>query len=193
MVVQCGIGKVNAARITQALIDRFDPCAVVNSGVAGGVGEGLRVGDIVIGAGLVQHDFDVTALGYAKGYLFEGEKDRPTVFRSDPALIAALKSAAAGAAPDCGVREGVIASGDLFVAKAETKRELRERFGAVAAEMEGASVAQTAHYAGVPFVVLRVISDLADGTAPDSYDSFELETAARSAEVIRRFAKEATK
>ncbi len=189
VAVRCGIGKVNAARITQTLIDRFSPRCVVNSGIAGGVGEGLRVGDIVIGEGLVQHDFDVTAFGYARGYVFEGPKDRPTVFRSDPALAQALAAAASAAAPDRGVRMGIIASGDVFVAKAETKKELRDLFGATAAEMEGAAVAQTAHYAGVPFAVLRVISDLADGGAPDSYESFEDETAFLSAEIIKTLAR----
>ena len=190
VVVRCGIGKVNAARITQAMIDRFSPGAVVNSGIAGGVGEGLHVGDVVIGTGLSQHDFDVSALGYVKGYLFEGEPGRPTVFRADPALCAAVRSAAQAAAPDRGVHEGVIVSGDVFVAQSETKRALREDFSALAAEMEGAALAQTAYYAGVPFAVLRVISDLADGDSPESYDTFEQDTADLSAAVIRRLAKD---
>ena len=189
VVVRCGVGKVNAARITQALIDRFEPAGVVNSGIAGGVGEGLHVGDVVIGTGLIQHDVDVTALGYAKGNLFEGEKTAPTVFCSDEKLCDLLKTSAAQAAPERGVHGGIIVSGDVFIAKQDTKKELRETFGALAAEMEGAAVAHTAHYAGVPFAVLRVVSDLADGTAPASFDSFEDETAHLSAEIICALAK----
>lgn len=184
VVVRCGIGKVNAARCTQALIDRFAPGAVINSGIAGGVGEGLRVGDIVIGAKLVEHDFDLSPLGYAKGNICEGDKNEPTYLSSDETLVAAIRAAAAAAAPDRAVHDGVIASGDRFVADRETKTELRARFNAMAAEMEGAALAHTAFYAGVPFAVVRVISDLADGGAPASYTDFETETANMSANVM---------
>ena len=184
VVVECGIGKVNAARCTQALIDRFAPRAVINSGIAGGVGDGLHVGDIVVGTALVEHDFDLTALGYAKGNVCEGKKSKPTFFASDAKLVAAICAAAKLVAPDRGVHEGVIASGDVFVADKKTKTELKTRFNAMAAEMEGAAVAHTAQFAGVPFAVIRAISDLADGGAPVSFSVFEDETAALSAKMM---------
>ena len=191
VVVRCGIGKVNAAITTQTLIDRFAPGCIVNTGIAGGVGAGLAVGDVVIGTKLAEHDFDLTPLGYAKGNVCEGDKTKPTFFEGDAALIDSLVSAAKTADPDRGVKTGVIVSGDVFVADRALKKKLAEDFGALAAEMEGASVAHTAAHAGVPFAVLRVISDLADGSASDSFTDFEEETAAHSSAVIRAFAKAA--
>ena len=95
VLVKCGVGKVNAARTAQILIDRFEPCALLNSGIAGGIGPGLSVGDAVVADGLVQHDFDVTAFGHARGYLCTGgDSSSPTVFRPDAAVQSALRRAA---------------------------------------------------------------------------------------------------
>ena len=193
VIVKCGEGKVNAARCTQALIDRYSPRCIVNSGVAGGVGEGLRVGDIVLGASLVEHDFNVMALGYAKGNICTAEKTAPTYFYSDPALLDAIGTAAKEIAPERGLHRGVIASGDLFIAAPKTKAQLRSLFNATAAEMEGAAIAHTANCAGVPCAVIRVISDLADGGAPESYTDFEEETAKLSAAVMMKMAEATAK
>ncbi|MDO4383073.1 MAG: 5'-methylthioadenosine/adenosylhomocysteine nucleosidase [Eubacteriales bacterium] len=188
VLIQCGVGKVNAARGTQMLIDRFDPCCIVNSGIAGGTKKGLSIGDIVVGTDLVQHDFDVTSFGYAKGYMCTGEDStKPTVFTAEPTLVNALVEAAHRTAPERGVHPGRIVSGDQFISGAEKKTELREVFDATCAEMESAAIAQTCQYSDVPFGILRVISDLADGTAPDSYDQFEEASANLSAAVILAF------
>ena len=185
VIVKSGIGKVNAARCAQLLIDRFAPGAIINTGIAGGADPSLSVGDIVIGTGLLQHDFDVTAFGHAKGYLCTGkDHDRPTVFRADERLADALERAAISRFPQRRVKRGTIATGDLFVSDGEKKRELWETFGASAAEMEGAAIAQTAFYAGIPFAVLRAISDQADGKAARSFEEFEEETAGLSSDVI---------
>lgn len=185
VIVKSGIGKVNAARCAQLLIDRFTPDAIINTGIAGGTDSSLSVGDIVIGTRLLQHDFDVTAFGHAKGYLCTGnEHDRPTVFRADEKLADALESAAAERFPERRVKRGIIATGDLFVADSGKKRELWELFGASAAEMEGAAIAQTAFFAGIPFAVLRVVSDQADGKAARSFEEFEEETAKLSSDVM---------
>ncbi|MBQ6622733.1 MAG: 5'-methylthioadenosine/adenosylhomocysteine nucleosidase [Mogibacterium sp.] len=189
VLVRCGVGKVNAARGTQMLIDLFEPEAILNSGIAGGTAEGLQVGDVVIGTDLVQHDFDVTAFGHAKGFLCTDEPDdKPTVFTADPALVDGL--AAASQKLPAGTRRihrGRLASGDQVIASTETNAEIAGLFGAMAAETESAAIAQTASYAGVPFAVIRVISDLADGTAPESYETFEIESADFSAAVIQEF------
>lgn len=186
-LARCGVGKVNAARCAQILIDRFDVDDLINTGIAGGVGAGLRIGDVVIGTELVQHDFDVSAFGYARGNLCDAaRRDAPTVFRSAPALIEALRAAAAALIDPARVKTGRIATGDRFVASAAEKRAIAEDFGAVAVEMEGGAVAQVAAAAGVPFVVLRAISDLADGSAHESFQAFEQETAALSAAILRR-------
>jgi len=188
VLVQCGVGKVNAARGTQMLIDLFDPEGIINSGVAGGTADGLSIGDIVVGRDFIQHDFDVTALGYAKGYMCTGaDSSRPTVYTADAALSKELTEAASGIADGRGVREGRIVSGDMFINTVGKKAELAEMFGATCAEMEGAAIAQTCAYSGVPFGVLRVISDLANGTSPENYAEFEKISAAFSAEVILRF------
>lgn len=146
----------------------------------------LSVGDIIIGEELVQHDFDVTAFGHAKGYLCTGEReDVPTVFRSDKKLVYLLESSAKEAGGSGKVRTGRIASGDIFVADRTLKESISHEFKAAAAEMEGAAIAQTAAYADIPFVVLRVISDQADGEAAESFETFEKQTAELSSAVIQ--------
>ena len=125
VVTKCGVGKVNAARCTQYLIDTYKPSAVINTGIGGGIAPGLKVGDAVVADGLVQHDFDVTAFGYAKGYLWTGkDKDKPTVFRPDAKVSDALVKAAESILKGTGVgiHRGIVASGDLFVADPETKK-----------------------------------------------------------------------
>lgn len=185
VLVKSGIGKVNAARCAQILIDKYSPDYLVNTGIAGGVGDGLAVADVVIGTELVQHDFDVTAFGYARGNLCDpGHRDTPSVFRSDTELIERFRAAAASLLDTSRVKTGRIATGDLFVASAEAKRDLVGTFGAVAAEMEGGAIAQVASLASVPFIVLRAISDLADGSSPASFETFEQETADLSAAIL---------
>lgn len=190
VLVKSGIGKVNAARCTQILIDRYTPDYVVNTGIAGGIGEGLAVGDVVIGAELVQHDFDVTAFGHARGYLCTGVNPKePTVFRSDKALVEAFRAAASSVLDPVRVKTGRIASGDQFISSPDVKRDLAGTFGAAAAEMEGCAIAQTAAYAGVPFIVIRAISDLADGSAAGSFDALEREAADLSASIIEKLVR----
>lgn len=188
VLVLCGVGKVNAAIGTQILIDRYGVETVINSGIAGGAAEGLSIGDIVIGTDFVQHDFDVTAFGHAKGYLCTGDDDsEPTVFSADKRLVEELADAVRKISVKRKVHLGRIASGDLFIADCRIKRKIAKKFAALATEMEGAAIAQTASYNNVPFAVIRVISDLADGTAPESYDCFEKESAEFSAEAVKSF------
>ena len=189
VVMECGIGKVNAARCVQAVIDNFAPGAVINTGIAGGIGNGLHVGDVVVSQSLVMHDFDLSPLGnYVRGALPGSVNTmEPTYIKADDAIREALVAAANAVVPGRGVRSGVIVSGDVFVSGKELKQELASRYHADAAEMEGAAVAQVAQLSGVPFAVLRVVSDLADGTAPESFATFELETASLSSKIVRKF------
>lgn len=183
LLLKSGVGKVNAARCTQILIDKFDPDYIINSGIAGGIAPELCVGDVVVGDELVQHDFDVSGLGYAKGYICTGvNPDQPTIFNSDEILIEKLEKAAQSVPGN--VHRGRIASGDLFVSSPDDKSRIRQEFSVSAAEMEGAAVAQTAAYGNIPFAVLRVISDQADGSAAESYTEFESEAAKKSSDVI---------
>ncbi len=187
VLVQSGIGKVNAARCTQLLIDKFTPDYIVNTGIAGGVGKGLAVADVVIGTELVQHDFDISVFGHARGYLATGvDHLNPTVFRSDAELVAAFRAAAEAVIGAERVKTGRIASGDQFISELSVKRDIAETFGAAAAEMEGCAIAQVAEYAGVPFVVVRAISDLADGDAADSSVDLEQMAADLSGSILEK-------
>ncbi len=188
VLVQCGIGKVNAARGTQMVLDYFEPACIVNSGIAGGTAPGLSVGDVIIGTDLVHHDFDGTACGYVMGYMFTGEDgNQPTVFTADSKIVDALEASAKKVAPERGIRRGRIATGDQFISSTEQKDRIRSQFSATCAEMESGAIAQTCHYANVPFGIIRVISDLADGSAAESFDTFEKETADLSAAVLLDF------
>ena len=187
VLVQSGIGKVNAARCTQILIDRFAPDCIVNTGIAGGIGKGLAVADVVIGTELVQHDFDISVFGHARGYLATGKDHlNPTVFRSDAALVEAFRRSAEAVVGAERVKTGRIASGDQFISERAVKRDIAETFGAAAAEMEGCAIAQVAEYAGVPFVVVRAISDLADESAADSSVDLEQMAADLSGSILEK-------
>lgn len=174
VVVQSGIGKVAAAVTAQILIDRFGAGVLINSGMAGGLDSRLAVKDLVVGTAAVQHDFDITAFGHAPGYI-SGEDDTvATAFRADEKLVALALDAAVEVLPaDSKAITGIIASGDIFVDDSALKSRIITQFGAAAAEMEGAAIAQTAVDNGVPFLILRTISDLAEHQANVSFDELE--------------------
>ena len=188
VIVKSGIGKVNAARCTQLLIDQYNPAAIINTGMAGGIHQGLSIGDFIIGTESVQHDFDVTAFGHFKGYMCTGDDDtQPTIYKSDKILVDTLSKAAKSVIKSRSVIYGRIATGDVFVSDTKLKKEIHKLFNAVAAEMESGAIAQTAYYANIPFVIARTISDLADGTAAESFEEFENKAADNSAEIVLKF------
>ena len=174
-----GIGKVNAA-LSTALVLQHHPDFVINTGSAGGLGSGLKVGDVVIGTQTAHHDVDVTAFGYAIGHV----PRMPARFESDPALCAAAEKAAA-AFEHAAVHRGLIVSGDQFVHSSESVAEVRRHFpDAQAVEMEAAAIAQSCHRFGVPFVVIRAISDLADEEADTSFETFLKTASVHSAQMV---------
>lgn len=174
-----GIGKVNAA-LSTALVLQHRPDFVINTGSAGGLGSGLKVGDVVIGTQTAHHDVDVTAFGYAIGHV----PRMPARFESDPALCAAAEKAAA-AFEHAAVHRGLIVSGDQFVYSSESVAEVRRHFpDAQAVEMEAAAIAQSCHRFGVPFVVVRAISDLADEEADTSFETFLKTASVHSAKMV---------
>lgn len=184
VVVQSGIGKVNAGICTQILADRFEVDAVVNTGVAGSLDERLDVGDLVVSTDCGWHDFDVTPLGYAPGQV----PGLPTLtFAADERLRACALAAASEVAPEVKALEGRVVSGDQFIATQEAKERLAGQFGGMCCEMEGAAIAQAASLNGVPFVVVRAISDKAG--APEQvtdYATFETAAAHRCAKIVAR-------
>lgn len=173
-IVQSGMGKVAAAATAQMLIDHFDVGVLINTGMGGGLSPELNVKDLVIGSEAVEHDFNLRALGYVRGSMNEKDKSTPTMFAANETMIRLAKEAADEVLP-AGSKAivGTVASADLFVSDAGTKAKLRKNHNAVVAEMEGAAIAHVASDNGVPFVILRTISDLAEGDAEISFHELE--------------------
>ena len=174
VVVQSGIGKVAAAITAQILVDEFGVNALLNTGMAGGLDSRLAVKDLVIATAALQHDFDITAFGHARGFMYGEDDQKPTLFVADETLCAKARAAAEAVLP-AGSKaiDGIVASGDIFVDDSALKAQLRDGFGAAAAEMEGAAIAQAAVANDVPFVIIRTISDLAEHQANVSFDELE--------------------
>lgn len=174
-----GIGKVNAAMTATYLILQ-GATRVIFTGVAGGVDPELRVGDIVVSTDLVQHDVDVTPLGYERGTI----PDETPAWQANEQLTELAMQAAADI-EGIQAKAGRVASGDQFIASAEGVQFLASQFGAACAEMEGAAVAQVCARAGVPFVVIRSISDTADHAAKVDYRTFMPLVAKHAKQVVR--------
>ena len=183
VVVKCGIGKVNAAIGTQILCDCFDVTAIVNTGIAGSLCAQQNIGDMVVSSDVWHHDFDCVAFGYPMCRI----PGMPQSFAADEKLIALAQQAAEQTGST--VRIGRIASGDQFVADPQLKEQITQRTQALCTEMEGAAIAQTAYRNGVPFVILRCISDKADNSAEMDYPAFEAMAAQRCAKVAMSLAQ----
>lgn len=172
ILTESGIGKTNAARTTQILIDYYKPEAIFNIGVAGGIAKKLEVGDIIISTSLVQHDFDITAFDHPKGYI-------PNIGNTIPIdnnLLNTTKTILD--TNNISYKEGVIASGDIFCTKESMATKINTQFNALCVEMEGASIAQTAHLSKTPCLVIRSISDCPDNNNKVTYEEF-LETSSK--------------
>jgi adenosylhomocysteine nucleosidase len=180
VTVRTGFGKTDAAMATTLLIDHFSPSAVFFSGTAGAVDPELNPGDIVIGTEVGYHDLgDALVDSFVRSPTrspISGQRD-PLFFPAHADLLAAARRAAATVKPR--VREGIIVTGDVFVGSPARRTELR-KLNASAVEMEGAAVAQICARFGVPSIIIRSITDHADGTAPQSYAQF-VDTASRNA------------
>lgn len=183
VVARCGVGKVNAALCVQVLADLYGVTHVVNTGVAGSLDASIDIGDLVVSTDALHHDMDVTALGYAAGQV-PGLSE--LAFPADPDLRARVARAAAAAAPELGVFEGRVVSGDRFVADRATKQRLAEGFGGRCCEMEGAAIAQACRANSLPFVIVRAISDKADGSDEELYPVFEEKAARHCAAIVEQ-------
>lgn len=180
IVAQCGVGKVNASALTQTLIHQ-GVTQIIFTGVAGGIARDLKVGDIVVSSDCVQHDVDVSGLGYEPGQI-PGEK---LAWRADTRLREAAIDAAR-ALGNVSVVSGRVLSGDQFIQDQLKAARLRETYQAACAEMEGAAVAQICHKWDVPFVIIRSISDAGDGGAATDFREFLPLAAERAATVVQR-------
>ena len=186
VVVQCGVGKVNAALCAQILCDCFGVTHLVNTGIAGSLCAELDIGDLVVSRDAMYHDFDCVHFGYPYGRVPGMDV---TAFPADDTLLGYAFAAAEQVNPSH-TRIGRVASGDLFVADAVQKERIIAATQALCTEMEGAAIAQTAYRNQVPFVILRAISDKADNSAQMDYPTFERIAAHRCAEVTKRLAKQ---
>ena len=181
VVVQCGMGKVNAGVCAQTLIAQFNVRTIINTGVAGSLDNALDIGDFVVSTDAVQHDFDVTPIGFERGeipytgkYSFEADKD----------LRAKAVDAIQKCCPDVTVHEGRVCSGDQFISTSEQKDRITSLFGGLCCEMEGGAIAHICYLNDVPFVIIRAISDKADGSSDMDYEEFKKISAKRSADAV---------
>jgi len=185
VTARSGAGKVNAAITATLLLDHFSPSAVVFTGTAGAIDSELNPGDVVIATAVGYHEFgDITTNGFVRSPTRNAATGRldPVFFPADPALLAAARRAASSVKPSAAgitdgsaarrIREGVIITGDAFVANPSRRQDLRRELNASAVEMEGAAVAQVCARFGVPAIIIRSITDHADGGAEDSYTRF---------------------
>lgn len=186
VVVQCGIGKVNAGICVQILADLFQVDAVINTGVAGSLRAEINIGDIVVSTDACEHDMDVTALGYKQGII---PQMKESFFKADRQLVEAAIEVCREVNPDINVYEGRVLSGDQFISGEEIKNKLIDLFDGSCTEMEGAAIAHAAFLNEIPYVVIRAISDKADGSAHMDYPEFERAAAAHSAKLVENLVK----
>lgn len=182
VLVESGIGKVMAGMSVAILADHFGVDAVINTGSAGALARGIAVGDVVLAEQLVYHDVDVTAFGYAYGQMAR----QPLYFEADRQILKLLQETLD--TKEQTWHSGLIATGDSFVASKAKVQEIQTHFPDVlAVEMEGAAIAQAAQHLGLPFAVIRAMSDNADHDASVSFDEFIVEAGKRSAQVLLAF------
>ena len=184
VIVQCGIGTVNAALCVQMLCDCFGVTHVVNTGIAGSLCADLDIGDLVISRDAMYHDFDCCAFGYPVGKV----PGMPVSFEADADLIELARTAAEQVNPGH-TKLGRVASGDQFVCEKAKKEYIISVTQALCTEMEGAAIAHAAYRNEIPFVIIRAISDKADDSAEMDYPTFEAIAAHRCAAVTAAMAK----
>lgn len=180
VVVKSGIAKVNAGICVQILADEFHVTHIINTGVAGSMDAKINIGDIVLSTDACYHDVDATIFGYKRG---EVPQMGRLEFQADEWLRNKAKEAIKAANPELGIFEGRVISGDQFIGGDVSKKPL-EQFGALCTEMEGAAIAQASYLNNIPFVIIRAISDKADGSAEVEYPVFEAKAAKDCAKLV---------
>ena len=169
VVVQSGISKVNAAMCTQILISEFNVDAIVNTGVAGALHDELDVLDVVISTEAIEYDVDATAFGYKMGEIPGMDN---SIFVADTQLIDSAYNSFDKKELKHKILKGRVVTGDKFVSDKASKDRLRKEFDGYCCEMEGGAIAHVASLNKIPFVIIRSISDKADGSADMTYNEF---------------------
>ena len=181
VVVRSGIGKVNAAVCAQILADRYQVSGIVNTGIAGSLMAKIDIGDIVLSTDALQHDMEATNFGYPAGQI---PRMDVLSFPADPKLLALAKECCGRVNPEIHTYEGRVVSGDQFISDQKKKDWLIETFHGYCTEMEGAAIAQAAYLNGIPFLIIRAISDKADNSANVDYPTFEAQAIIHSVNLM---------
>ncbi|MDR3156304.1 MAG: 5'-methylthioadenosine/adenosylhomocysteine nucleosidase [Lactobacillales bacterium] len=182
ILIKSGIGKVQSALTTTLLIHEFHVEAIINTGSAGGIGKGLKIGDIILSNQTAYFDADVTGFGYKYGQLPE----QPLYFETSRYLLASMEKAVSEL--KLPTSTGLILTGDSFVNDTDKIQNIKQRFpGALAIEMEGAAIAQVGRQFNIGVLVVRAISDTADEKATQNFDDFIIEAGKKSAELVLKF------
>ena len=191
-VIACaGVGKVNAAVCTAAMILEFAPEYILNTGVAGALGKGITVGDVIIADSCVEYDLEYGVLGDKRGSIFYPDSTSEIVMPADAELSAKLEAAASAVSGgEFAVKRGVVATGDKFISSNEAREDILSAFpDALCCEMEGAAIAQVCRLYSTKFSVLRSMSDSADGEAEMDFPTFAKLSADRAAKIAEKLAK----
>ena len=187
ILVQSGLGKVNAAVVSTLLIEKFECELLLFSGVAGGIDPGIEIGEVIIGESLIQYDYGTLKnrelLPFRPGSIPTGESINELEYSLDPKIKHKIKVSLPN------VRMGIILTGDVFLQCEETQKELFEKYGAQAIDMEGAVVAQVAEQFGIPAIVVRCLSDLAGADSQKLSSKFLNIAAKRSFNTAQRILK----
>ena len=184
ILVKSGIGKVNAARTTQVMLQNFNIQYVINLGAGGSINGMLNIGDILIGRQVVQHDFDITAFGHSKGYITGVGNS----IMCDRNLVDELEQIIKSIPErNYQIKIGVIATGDIFCSEAWMKDKIRAKFDADVVDMECAAIGQVCYLDNVPFMVIRAISDTPNGKNASTFDENLKLASKRCANILKEF------
>lgn len=188
VVVKSGVGKVNAALCAQQLILKFGVDAVINSGIAGAMKEGLHIFDLVVSEDAVYHDVDATAFGYKPT---EVPQMKCSTFKADEKLIKAAEKGFSNSEQSAKFKmiRGRIATGDQFIADEKIKKHIADICNPACVEMEGSAIAHACYLNNVPFVILRTISDNADASYESTYSFNETEAAEECSAIVMNMLK----
>ena len=181
ILVESGIGKVNAAVASSILADSFKVRAIINTGIAGSLDADIDIGDIVLATDALEHDMDVTGLGYERGVVPDQDI---SIYKADDKLRKAAKEVCEKVNPDIKVFEGRVISGDQFISRKDVKDDLVNTFSGMCTEMEGAAIAHTAWLYNIPYLIIRSISDKADDSADMDYPSFQKKAIEHSVKLV---------
>ena len=185
VVLQSGIGKVNVTVSTTVLMERFSPRCIINTGSAGGFGDHMQIGDVVISSEVRHHDVDVTAFGYEMGQV----PGMPAAYLPNAELVSVARNSIQSLG-GLNVHEGLICTADSFMSDPVRVQNVRELFPTMlAAEMEAAAIAQTCHLYSCPFVIIRALSDIAGQHAEQSFDQFIVQAGEHSARMVAEMVK----